>query len=215
MYTDVDPSAPDIAKIDAAAKTQDFWMESKQTVDHPPPVASKKGGDAAIDKPTVRSRGRKLAVNSADPWYNNDIAVDKHLKSKNPNKFGSEEYISYNDMMKEEHKLEAALRNADYTDHLSLDGIKNELHYNDGKYSDTIETLSLEDMIQEEHKLESVLQKQETEMEEKSHVISNLRKEELHYESEIVRLEKLLADMEHSPSHNHASQDEDIDITEF
>ena len=179
-------------------------------------MASKKAGDTAIDKPTVRSRGRKLAVNSADPWYNNDIAVDKHLKSKNPNKFGSEEYISYNDMMKEEHKLEAALRNADYTDHMSLDGIKNELHYNDDKYSDTIETLSLEDMIQEEHKLESVLQKQETEMEAKSHVISNLRKEELHYESEISRLESLLTDMEHAPSHIvRDTKDEDIDITEF
>ena len=46
--------------------------------------------------------------------------------------------------------------------------------------------------------------------------IHNLRKEELHYESEISRLESLLTDMEHAPSHIvRDTKDEDIDITEF
>ena len=69
-------------------------------------------------------------------------------------------------------------------------------------------------MIQEEHKLESVLQKQESKMEEKASMISNLRKEELHYESEIQRLEQLLTDMEHAPTHDHAgySEGEDPEI---
>ena len=71
-------------------------------------------------------------------------------------------------------------------------------------------------MIQEEHKLEAVMQRKESELNKKTNVISNLRKEELHYESEISRLESLLKDMEHAPSHIVGdTPDEDIDITEF
>lgn len=200
--TILDPSAPDKAKIVAALKTQDFWM-----------TTTKHDAADSINKPRAPARGRKLAVNSADPWYANNIVVDKYLKSKNPHKVGTEEYISYNNMMKEEHKLEAKLRNADY------ENIKKELHHkfdNFDKYSDTIETLAVEDMIQEEHKLKSMMQQQETELDEKTQVISNLRKEELHYESKITRLESLLTDMENAPTHSMGdAQDKNIVITEF
>ena len=185
----LDPSAPDKAKIAAVAKTQDFWME-----------------EAA---PSAPSTAKKVATKEYMP----DLLVDKHLKSRNPHKPGTEDYISYNEMMQEEQKLEAALRNPNYVDHMSLGGIKDEIHYDSekDKYEDTVEMLSLEDMIQEEHKLESVLQKQENKMEKKASVISNLRKEELHYESEIERLERLLSDMALAPG----DIEEDIDGTEF
>jgi len=189
-----DPSATDKAKIDVVAKTQDFWLTHDEADD--------------IDKP---SRGRKLAVHSDDPWYNIALADDK--RSKNPHRLDTEEYISYNDMMKEELKLEDKLHDADY------EKIKKELHHkfdNLNEYSNTLESLSVEDMIQEEHKLEAMMQRKESELNKKTNVISNLRKEELHYESEISRLESLLTDMEHTPSHIvRDTKDEDIDVTEF
>lgn len=71
-----------------------------------------------------------------------------------------------------------------------------------GKTNTYTETLSLEDMIEEEIRFESVLHEQEIVKEEKAAAISDLKKKELHYQSEILRLEMQLEEMEkaHQPS---------------
>ena len=138
--------------------------------------------DDAIIESDGPPRTRKLEVDTADHQYERDLSAKERM--------GDVDTLSLADLLKEEIP---EVENYD----ARIDSVSNEPMMSDGIAREYSETLSLADVLEEELKVEStVLQEQERQKEENADAISKLRIEEMQYQSEILRLQMQLEEME-------------------
>lgn len=132
-----------------------------------------------------------------DPWYSSMFKSREHdgstTETDNPEESS---LVADDDALSEEpaqaRKLEVDTRDPWYETNLSAEqragSVHDSRHVSIATTSKDTKTLSVQEMIKEELKLETLYQEQEREKAKKAAAISNLRKRELQYQSEILRL---------------------------
>jgi len=165
--------------------TQDPWYKSSESAQQPTASTEARRIEAAARDPWLETPPHQMEVDTQEPWYKSNKSAQQPSAST------------------EARRIEAAARDPWLeTPPQQMDVDTRDPWYNGHEHDHTStfnnenETISMEEMLQEELRLEAVLRQQDKKKEQKSSTVSNLRKEELHYQSEILRLEMLLESIE-------------------
>jgi len=172
--------------------------------------------DDAVLEPSAPTKGRKLEVDTQDPWYEKErIGRKLELDTQDPwyeTERSADERLRVSDEQRNESfTLDYNIGTLPLKDlpeegprhHTYLQDKEKEVelrksvrsHLREEKIFEYIESLSLEDMLKEERRLEAELTEQHKEKERRRAAITYLRGEKRHYKSEIMRLETQLKNM--------------------